>query len=107
MPVILENSKGLSTIHLEGAIGIADAGKLKKLLLQSLKLEKAVRVSLEDATDLDVTAVQLLWAAEREARSAGVTFTFEEPASEEVSKSLAVVGFDKFPFLKTSNQLAG
>jgi len=34
----------------------------------------AVQVDLEGVTDLDVTAVQLLWAARREAQDAGARF---------------------------------
>ncbi len=95
MPVTLENGKGCSVIHLEGAIGIADARGLKDLLLQVLRQENEVRVSLERATDLDVTAVQLLWAVEREARLVGVPLMLIGVAPDEISAALADVGFDK------------
>jgi hypothetical protein len=65
MGVALEQGKESSTIRLEGAIGIASAAELKRLLLKALEVSADVRISVEDAIDLDVTAMQLLWAAKR------------------------------------------
>ena len=62
----------------------AAAAELKAVLLQALDSGKTVRVSLEAATYLDVTAIELLWAAEREAIKRGVGFTLAEPAPEGV-----------------------
>ena len=73
-----------SLIGLEGAIDIASAAELKKLLLEGLNSGREVRVSLAGATDLDVTAVQLLWAAEREASRSGVTCFFAPPPATPV-----------------------
>jgi len=52
----------------------AARAELKDLLIEKLKSGSAVYVSLESATGLDVTAVQLLWAAAREAQRVGVEF---------------------------------
>lgn len=96
MSATVENCKELSTIYLEGSIGIADARELKTLLLEALKSKDVMRVSLERVTDLDVTAVQLLWAARREARSACVVFAFTGVVPERVTTALADAGFDMF-----------
>jgi anti-anti-sigma regulatory factor len=98
--VVLEESQELSVIRLDGSIGIASAAELKKLLLQALGPGKEVRVSLERSTDLDVTAVQLLWAAGREAKRSGARFTFMEAMPEEISIALGDAGFDKFSLSK-------
>jgi anti-anti-sigma regulatory factor len=97
LSLIVEENETQSVICLEGATGIAEAARLKELLLQALKSKKEVSVSLRRATDLDVTAVQLLWASEREARSSGVTFRLAEPIPQEVSVALCDAGFEKFP----------
>ena len=72
MPVTLEQKDALTLIQLEGAIDIGCAAELKELLMEKLKSGAAVYVSLESATGLDITAVQLLWAAAREAQRVGV-----------------------------------
>jgi anti-anti-sigma factor len=96
VPITLEQSEGLNEIRLEGAIDIASAAELKALLLQALASGSEVRVLLQDATELDVTAVQLLWAAGREARNAGSVFTLVEPLPEEITKALAEAGLEVF-----------
>ena len=77
MPVTLEQKDALTLIQLEGAVDIGCAAELKELLIEKLKSGSAVYVALESATGLDVTAVQLLWAAGREAKRVGVEFGFK------------------------------
>ena len=99
MAVTLEQSEALNEIRLEGVIDISCAAELKALLLQALESGKTVRVSVEEAVDLDVTAFQLLWAAEREARGLGVEFAFAGRVAEHFSAELAHAGFESFPSL--------
>jgi hypothetical protein len=96
MGVALEQGEYSSTIRLEGAIGIASSAELKRLLLQALELSADVRISVEDAIDLDVTAMQLLWAAKRMAGASGVAFAFQGKARERVSAVLAQAGLERF-----------
>ncbi len=101
MPVTLEQTDTVSLIRLEGAIGIGLAGELKTLLVQALEPvqdgpAKEVRIALAGATDLDVTALQLLWAAERKAKRAGVAFALEGGWPEPVSLALTHSGFQSF-----------
>jgi anti-anti-sigma regulatory factor len=100
LSVVQEESQELSVIRLGGSVGIASAAELKKLLLQALGSGKEVRVSLESATDLDVTAVQLLWAAGCEAKRPGARFTFIEAMPEEISIALGDAGFEKVSLSK-------
>jgi anti-anti-sigma factor len=95
--ITLEQTESLSVIHLEGAIDIASAAELKALLLKALGGPGEVRVSLEkldQATGLDVTAVELLWAAGREAKKSGAAFSLVGQAPVEVSAALADAGLD-------------
>lgn len=97
MPVTLEQKDALACIHLEGAIDVGCAAELKTLLMETLKPGAAVCLGLESATGLDITAVQLLWAAAREAQRVGVEFTFKERIPEPVRHALAEVGIRDFP----------
>jgi anti-anti-sigma regulatory factor len=104
--VTLEESEALSLIRLQGAIDIGCAAELKKLLLQALGSGREVRVAQQGATDLDVTAVQLLWAAAREAKGAGVKFSLTGPASKEISAALGEAGLQQFMVPVTPDEQA-
>ncbi len=97
MPVTLEQKDALTLIQLEGAIDIGCAAELKELLIEKLGSGTEICVSLELATGLDVTAVQLLWAAAREAQRVGVEFGFKGPTPERVRCALAEAGVENFP----------
>lgn len=79
-------------LALEGEISIASAAPLKQELQTALASEKDIAVSLALASALDITAVQLLWAAAHEARLAGRRFTFDEPVPPSIATSLAGAG---------------
>ena len=99
MGVTLEQSEALNLLRLEGAVDIGCAAEFKGLLEQALGSGCAVRVSLEGATDLDVTAVQLLWAAERKAKGAGVGYLdCRALPPEPVLAALSEAGLQQFIF---------
>ena len=97
MGITLEQSEESSVIRLEGAIDIACAAELKTIFLDALTSGNPVGVALDGCTDLDVTAVQLLWAAEREARALSVSFALSGPVPEPVWAALKDAGFERFP----------
>ena len=96
MPLHLSQSKTMSTVSLDGAIDIASSAELKKALVDALAAEKKVSVALGKVTDLDVTAVQLLWAARREAQLAGVDFALDGQEPQEIRAALFDAGFDLY-----------
>ncbi|MGD0547180.1 MAG: STAS domain-containing protein [Terracidiphilus sp.] len=95
MAIALEQSEALNLLRLEGSVDISSARELKVLLVKALESPAEVRVSLAGATDLDVTAVQLLWAAERKAKGAGVDFSVSDMA-EAVLSVLNEAGLQQF-----------
>lgn len=97
VPIRLETKDGQSVIELEGSIGIASTAELKQLLVEALHGGQVVRIALAGATDLDVTAIELLWAAEREARGSGVSFSLAGAVPEAILTALAEAGIEKFP----------
>ncbi len=97
MPVSLEQKGVLNLIRLQGAIDIGGAQELKELLIQGLTNDSKVLVKLADVTDLDVTAVELLWAARCEAKASSVEFSSLKGRSpESVSLVLAEAGLAQF-----------
>jgi anti-anti-sigma regulatory factor len=97
VPIRLEENKERCSIHLEDEINIACARELKNLLLQGLASGKDLSVELERATELDVTAMQLLFAAEREARKLEVGFSIAGRVPDQISIAVVDAGFEKFP----------
>jgi anti-anti-sigma factor len=97
MAVTLDQSEARCVIRLGGEINIASAAEMKKLLLQALASGRELRVDLEGATEMDVTALQLLWAAEREARGSGRGFTLAGRVPEEIAATARDAGLEKFP----------
>lgn len=92
MSLAMEQREESTLVSLEGGIDIACAAELRSLLLEALEKAKEVRVSLEKATSLDVTAVQLLWAAAREAKRLEFGFVLVDDVPEQISKVLSGVG---------------
>ncbi len=74
MPPVLIDSDARSIIRLEGEIGIEAAEELNTMIAAALASKKELQLDLESTTDLDVTAVQLLCCAAREAGKAGISF---------------------------------
>jgi anti-anti-sigma factor len=97
MGIVVESRSDVPLIVLDGAIDIGCAGELKATLLQQLDRGAAVNVSLESATYLDVTAVQLLWAAAEGARISGGQFGIVGPVPDTVIRGLAEAGFPALP----------
>jgi anti-anti-sigma factor len=96
MGLSLEESDAGTAVTLDGAIDISCAAELKAMLLQALGSGTEVSLSLSGATYLDVTAVQLLWAAEQQALRAGAGFRFAGQPAEAVAQALADAGFPSF-----------
>ncbi len=93
MAVVVEKSDAVSRIALEGTIDISVAAELKTTLQEAVDAGKPIAVSLAAASYLDVTAVQLLWAARRAAQDARVTLTIEDAPAEPVAAALTEAGF--------------
>jgi ABC-type transporter Mla MlaB component len=93
----MEQSEGQCLIRLDGEVGIVCAGELKIVLLQALACAKDVLVDLQQATELDVTAMQLLWAAEREASKSGRRFYLAGQAPKELIAAVMEAGFERVP----------
>ena len=94
MSIALSQTGESSVIDLEGAIDIGSASELKVALLDALKSEKGIVVTLRDVRDLDITIFQLLWAAGRKAKQAGLRFELAGELPECIHESLSAMGLD-------------
>jgi anti-anti-sigma factor len=86
-----------SVIRLEGEVTIATAPELKSLLTEALGSAKELRIDLERANEMDITALQLLCAAEREARGSGRVIALEGRLPDEISICLSEAGLEALP----------
>lgn len=97
MPITFEQSEAQCLVHLEGEIKIPFAAELKRALVEALTAGKDLCIHLERATELDITALQLLWVAEREAKKSGLRFTAAGSVPEEIRAVAKAAGFERFP----------
>ena len=92
MPITIEAVDGRCVLRLEGDIDIAGAAELKAALIEAFSSRKEVRVDLQRATDFDITAVQLLWAAVRDAGKAGVSFVVAGQTTDTLDHAASEMG---------------
>jgi anti-anti-sigma factor len=97
VPITLEQSEAQCLIHLEGEITIPFAEELKQTLVQALNEGKDLRIDLEGVTELDITALQLLCVAEREAKKSSLGFSAAGRVPEDICAAATAAGFKRFP----------
>lgn len=85
----------INLIELDGELNISSAAELKEKLLQALESGTGISVSLAGVSAVDITAVQLLWAARRQAQMAGIAFTFAPPIPDHVVALLRDAGLSR------------
>ncbi|HUN85883.1 MAG TPA: STAS domain-containing protein [Terracidiphilus sp.] len=104
MGIALPPTEDANLIRLEGEIDIDDAAELKERLLQALERGGELLVSLEDAGSLDVTAMELLWAAARDAGAKGMKVELAGPVPEALTASFCDAGFEAIPWQRLTGE---
>jgi anti-anti-sigma factor len=104
LPVTLAPQESHSLLRLEGEFNIASADELKQALLRGLAAGVDLHVDLEQLANLDITAMQLFWAAGKEAARTGVKFVV--PVTETAARAARDAGFELFPGLAGEAGLA-
>lgn len=94
MPATLEEDGTSCTLRLESEMEIGDALELKRQLLIALDSRKSISVELAGVLGLDITSMQLLWAAATEAISVGNSIRFKDPVSEHATSGLSQADLD-------------
>jgi anti-anti-sigma regulatory factor len=95
MPVTLQRQESTWLIRLEGRVTLTSAAELKEVLLEWLSAGKNLELDLEPAEEIDITIMQLLWAAGREAARTGVKILIHR--SSAVAMAIRDAGFDQLP----------
>jgi hypothetical protein len=83
-------------IRLEGAVGVECAAETKQALVDAILPGNEVRLQLDPSADLDVTTIQLLWAAKRDAEATGTKFAVAGDVSGRFSAICSEAGLDEF-----------
>ena len=94
MPVAIEWQETQSIVRLEGDLGLNSAAELKGILLDCLASGKALVLDLERAGEIDVSILQLLWAAGREAAREGTGIASR--VSDVAAGTVRDAGFEPF-----------
>jgi anti-anti-sigma regulatory factor len=97
MAVTMELREDGTLIQLEGECSVTSAAELNRLLLEGLALGRPLWLDLEHAQEIDITVLQLLWAAGREAQRTGAGICVR--MSEAAGMAAREAGFDRFPGL--------
>ncbi|HTW65965.1 MAG TPA: STAS domain-containing protein [Bryobacteraceae bacterium] len=95
MPFIAAQDETSWVLRLEGDCGMNCAAGLKGLLLEGLASGRPVCVDFDEAAAIDISILQLFWAAEREAIRTGSGFSSR--ASDPVRILAREAGFERFP----------
>ncbi len=97
MAVTMDRQESQSLIRLEGEFTVTSATELKERLLECLAAGNNLLLDLERAEEIDITLLQLLWAAGREADRAGAKIAIR--LSDAAATAAREAGFERFPGL--------
>ncbi|MGA7243713.1 MAG: STAS domain-containing protein [Terracidiphilus sp.] len=92
MAINVEDQNGRRRIRLDDVVDIAQAAELKQILMEAIGSFAPVSIQVSGASAIDVTAVQLLWAALSHASTTGKEFAIVGPWDEEIERSLSCTG---------------
>jgi len=98
LPIAIDQDQSLYLVRLEGAITISCAAELKQCLLEGLASRKDLQVDLEQASALDITAMQLLWAARRQSERTGKSLTTAGALPGHISAAIREAGMEGLGF---------
>jgi ABC-type transporter Mla MlaB component len=97
LPIALDAGETRCTLRLEGDIVIEDSAELKRAMLEAVSYRKDVQLDLASVAEFDLTAMQLLWAAGREAAKQGMNLSITGPESERIMVAIREAGFENLP----------
>lgn len=84
------------SIKLTGDLTIKKASELQQKLIEAINGHDKIQVLIDDPENLDVTCLQLLQAAQQNAKAASKQFIIRANLSADLSDLLHKAGFNKF-----------
>lgn len=97
LPITFALEETHCLVRLDGELGLSSAAELKSRLMEGLAAGREMVFELEHVTGLDITILQLLWVAGREASQAGMRVTTRMSAA--AVSAACEAGFPAFPNL--------
>jgi anti-anti-sigma factor len=95
LSVTLEKHQDQCVLRFQGECKVSAAGEIKQALLEALAAGGDIHLDCQNVDEVDLAIVQLLWAAEREARRKDRPFGCR--MSDTVQKCFEEAGFQQFP----------
>jgi len=96
MNLAMERGGGRSVIRLAGEVNIGCAAELKALLVEVLSSGEEILIEFERAGAVDVSILQLILAAQREATQTGVRLALSAALAEPVARAVEEAGISPF-----------
>jgi len=88
-----EAGRPVTRVHLSGKLTIARAKEIKQELEEAISPGQEIVVELTDVNAVDLSFIQLLWAARREADVSQARLRLELPLPESFRRELVRAGF--------------
>lgn len=83
-------------MRLNGDVAIGAARELKGALIEALAFCRELKIDLTGVTALDMTTLQLLWAAQDAAAKAGIRVILTGPVPEGVEQAMGLASMERF-----------
>jgi len=96
MSITVDESEARRVIRLGDNIDITSCVELKPILIEALSLPQDIEIDLTQASTLDVTAIQLLWATAHSAQRNHKHFSAAGPIPDHIGSLICEAGFDQF-----------
>lgn len=96
MSIQCERDGSTCLIRLAGAVGVDCSAETKQALVDVILPGNQVRLELDPSADLDITTIQLLLAAKREALARGTPFVLAGDVTGQFSAICSETGLDEF-----------
>lgn len=95
MSFSLQKSDSEWVLRLEGEVDISCAAEFKRALMEAVASGKRTRIDAGGVEEVDVTAIQLLWAAARECEKSGKELVMEPAMSPVLQQAAMQTGFER------------
>jgi anti-anti-sigma regulatory factor len=96
VPMIIDQNATGSTVRLDGDAGINTAVELQGNLIEAISFGDDFKVELAGVTALDITTLQLLWAAEQAAAKVGTRLLLSGSMPAVLERAMELAGVEIF-----------
>ena len=96
MSITCDESDARTILRIEGDFDVSSSAEMKRELIEAISSRKELQLDVTSVTDIDVTFIQLLWAAVREAEKEKITCTFVGQTPENIHCIIRESGFENF-----------